>query len=355
MLQVLYLAFCLFMIHSALMSGSAVFAAFAILLILVPVCFFVMLLVQRKLTKVTLELEGEKLLLLIDKRGHLPISGMKYTLCFSYDQSGERAQIKNTVAVPKGHTEIVFYPELLYAGSGVFELKKCKISDYFGFFSVKLQRKPQTIPIELMPADSPVMLEPAGDPGQNYISEYTKTVQKKGDDSSETFDIREYQAGDRISRMHWKLSAKRGTPMIREFSREDNARYLFLLALRERTQDEFHRVITNYWNLVQGLPEEENGHVLVFEDPKGEITEIGVEDASQLENAVLSAFQAFSADSDPSLTQEGNTARFSPHEPEEILDEYHQIYSGRRFIREFTVTDEDLKVLQKRWDEDEDF
>lgn len=41
---------------------------------------------------------------------------------------------------------------------------------------------------------------------------------KKGDDPSEIFDIREYQEGDKIHRIHWKLSSKRRTYMVKDFS-----------------------------------------------------------------------------------------------------------------------------------------
>lgn len=39
-----------------------------------------------------------------------------------------------------------------------------------------------------------------------------------GDDSSEIFDIREYQEGDRLSRIHWKLTTKMNRLMVKEFS-----------------------------------------------------------------------------------------------------------------------------------------
>lgn len=41
---------------------------------------------------------------------------------------------------------------------------------------------------------------------------------KRGDDPSEIFDIREYQEGDKIHRIHWKLSSKRNTYMVKDFS-----------------------------------------------------------------------------------------------------------------------------------------
>lgn len=41
---------------------------------------------------------------------------------------------------------------------------------------------------------------------------------KPGDDPSEIFDIREYHEGDKIHRIHWKLSSKRNTYMVKDFS-----------------------------------------------------------------------------------------------------------------------------------------
>lgn len=42
---------------------------------------------------------------------------------------------------------------------------------------------------------------------------------KPGDDTAEIFDIRDYQTGDRLSRVHWKLSMKLNRLMVKEYSR----------------------------------------------------------------------------------------------------------------------------------------
>ncbi|MDR1042939.1 MAG: DUF58 domain-containing protein [Clostridiales Family XIII bacterium] len=41
----------------------------------------------------------------------------------------------------------------------------------------------------------------------------------KGDDPSELYDIREYQHGDRVTRIHWKLSERTGRLLVKEFGR----------------------------------------------------------------------------------------------------------------------------------------
>ena len=94
---------------------------------------------------------------------------------------------------------------------------------------------------------------------------------------------------------------------------------------------------------------------MLFEDPKGDLTEIPVEDARELENALLTVFSAFQQTDTGEAGESPEKALFSPHSAEEILEEYHQRFGARRFIREFVVTDEELSVLSERWNEDEDF
>lgn len=53
-------------------------------------------------------------------------------------------------------------------------------------------------------------------PSESECEIYSKT--QKGDDPSEIFDIREYQPGDRIQRIHWKLSSKKDFLMVKDFS-----------------------------------------------------------------------------------------------------------------------------------------
>lgn len=46
----------------------------------------------------------------------------------------------------------------------------------------------------------------------------TYSEYKPGDDPSEVFDLREYAQGDRLSRVHWKLSSKKDELIVKEYS-----------------------------------------------------------------------------------------------------------------------------------------
>lgn len=51
---------------------------------------------------------------------------------------------------------------------------------------------------------------------QYDMESYKYSQDKSGSDTSETFDVREYERGDNIKSIHWKLTAKSGDVMIRE-------------------------------------------------------------------------------------------------------------------------------------------
>lgn len=55
-------------------------------------------------------------------------------------------------------------------------------------------------------------------PYQNIQDSQHFSKRTPGNDSSEIFDVREYREGDNVSRVHWKLSAKEDTLIIKQFS-----------------------------------------------------------------------------------------------------------------------------------------
>lgn len=67
------------------------------------------------------------------------------------------------------------------------------------------------VPTALLPEEWPPVPQPDAD-----STEYSKT--KAGDDPSEIFDLHTYREGDLISRIHWKLSSKLDSLMVKEYS-----------------------------------------------------------------------------------------------------------------------------------------
>ena len=96
----------------------------------------------------------------------------------------------------------------------------------------------RTIPLTLhdtiviMPAASAMLPEewpPVPQPDADS-TEYSKN--KAGDDPSEIFDLHTYRDGDLVSRIHWKLSSKLDTLMVKEYSLPLSAGCLLLTDCR---------------------------------------------------------------------------------------------------------------------------
>lgn len=86
------------------------------------------------------------------------------------------------------------------------------VSDVFGFF--RREYRPDLKGQELLVLPRPFEVEPlrfaAGDLG-------VETMRKAMEDPSSPADIRNYQQGDPLKRIHWKMSARKHEIMVRQF------------------------------------------------------------------------------------------------------------------------------------------
>lgn len=102
-----------------------------------------------------------------------------------------------------------------YAGVLQIELKNTFVTDVFGVFKFKVKNipNPQRFVILPQPFDMEASL------AQNPISSADSdlySMEKWGNDPGETFMIKEYEAGDPIKNIHWKLSQKVDKLMVRQ-------------------------------------------------------------------------------------------------------------------------------------------
>jgi len=103
---------------------------------------------------------------------------------------------------------------------------------------------------------------------------YSKS--KKGDDPSEIFNIREYSEGDKISRIHWKLSAKQSELIVKDYSLPITNAVLLVPDLSHIEDNDtllfrFDAVIDAISAISMRLAENEVTHTLLFpsDDPDG--------------------------------------------------------------------------------------
>lgn len=89
---------------------------------------------------------------------------------------------------------------------------------------------------------------------------------EKGTDVSELFDIREYVPGDEVRAIHWKLSAKQETPILREFSQPLNYSVIVLVELAEASAEALQACVAYASSISKGLLEAGVLHTMAWFD-----------------------------------------------------------------------------------------
>jgi len=92
---------------------------------------------------------------------------------------------------------------------------------------------------------------------------------RSGDDPSEIFDLREYNQGDKLNRIHWKLSSKKDEFIVKEYSLPIDVPCSLFLDLKcykdnELTLPVFDTLIETFLSLSQFLLDNERGHSVTF-------------------------------------------------------------------------------------------
>jgi hypothetical protein len=160
-----------------------------------------------------------------------PIVNLK--ICLTYNNAYSPIKYKKEYLVSvdaRTKTSVLCQIRSEYAGNLEISLKAIRIYDYLRLLSLK-----RKLTGEIKVAVLPVFYEL---PENEMESRNSKLVEsdyysaiKSGDDPSEVFSIREYREGDRLQRIHWKLSRKQGQLMIKEFSDPLNCSVLLFVDL----------------------------------------------------------------------------------------------------------------------------
>lgn len=118
-----------------------------------------------------------------------------------------------------------FRPE--YCGSYMIQLEHVRCLDIFGLNSKPVQT-PVSRLITVYPKPISIHFSSRANP-KGRMEEGPQSVNRKGSDPSEVFDLRAYQPGDDIHTIHWKLSQKINELLVREPA--DSPRYDTLILM----------------------------------------------------------------------------------------------------------------------------
>lgn len=161
----------------------------------------------------------------------LPIRQLRLKVAYTNSLTGEtQTRWYRTAVAARAGARLTGYLNVPDCGLLTIEVRTLKAYDYLNLFG--LPRHPhQDLTCALLPEKYPVLLEfselpaaPAGD-GDHF------SATKKGDDPSEVFDLREYQPGDSPRRIHWKLSARTRSLMVKDLARPEGCPLTLFLNL----------------------------------------------------------------------------------------------------------------------------
>lgn len=143
-----------------------------------------------------------------------------------------------------------FFPEIqaMHCGSASLVLAKVSVYDYLGIFSLPAGRK-ESVEICITPVVTPI---PSA-----VETAYSQVLQGSGGEREGDMLLRDFQPGDSLHRVYWKLMAKGGDLQVRDFERSSSVS-LFLHFSGELSEqaDEWDRYLDRAASLLHFFAEE---------------------------------------------------------------------------------------------------
>jgi len=205
-------------------------------------------------------MERAKTMIVFQNRSWLPVSDavLKVEVSNCLDEESEEYEI-NLRAPAKGKVRIPFTYASTYCGVVRAEFGELHVYDYLRLFRRK-KKVHKVTECVIMPKlhEMQLVITEACRNFDSDSEEFDKN--KPGDDPSEIFQIREYRQGDKMSRVHWKMTARLDTMMIKELSRPVSNSVGIYLDLRFRDIDEAQAVFELCYSLSMSMLAQECQH-----------------------------------------------------------------------------------------------
>lgn len=271
---------------------------FLLVLLLPPVSI---LLCRRSFQKLTAELsfsaeEAEKeLSVYLTIRFHnpsgFPLLHVECPLSISSPYYGEGEETVYVLPAPVGSGKVLSLPmNFHYCGLYRAQMATIKVCDLLHFvsFSKKVSLGTQTMvfPTEKMEVSYHPSFYAEG------FDEYESSVQT-GNVSSNVTDIREYHPGDRLQKIHWKLSAKIDKLMVKENEAAASHQFYVLLELYRPSEhpEYLSQAVTYAYGVSQELlAHQENFFFGFYSGARGEFISHPVRGEGELKQALREAY-----------------------------------------------------------------
>ncbi len=222
---------------SALSTGGRMYWLFFLVMVSMGVLSLVSVLLAFWTLSMTYQLSnaqvvrGEQLALLVNLQHSGPLPIAPVLLHFFAPDAGLPLDVR-IAARPFRRTQCRQAFECPHVGVYPTGVGYYAISDVFGLFQLK--RKPTLEPVHatVLPATFPVrpLLFAPGESGNDAMARATE-------DATSPADVRPYQDGDELKRIHWKLSMRTRELMVRRFEEPEHPDALILMNCAPPTED----------------------------------------------------------------------------------------------------------------------
>ena len=181
-----------------------------------------------------------------------------------------------------------------YLGRIEINVKKFKLYDYLGIFSFKGKIGKSTM-LYVLPCNGSINLD-ISDRNNEYIEEPLKYSESEpGDDCSQVFDVRQFREGDKIQKIHWKLSAKKDDLYVKEFSMPIDASAEIMIELSVLDKKDFisyvDTIIETAYALSVALLDKEMYHFFVwYNEASKELVRKEITDTNDIWNTLYEIY-----------------------------------------------------------------
>ncbi len=195
-----------------LLLGGVVLAYITLALVMMFVCRLGMRAGLQ--VPITLTQQGEAIRVSMEavRKGKAYNGKVDFVICMENTSLKQKRTLRQRIKAGAGGTYSVTPVD---AGNYEISLKKLRIYDLTGLLYVTKRCK-DTVTFVALPDYYPVEVR-LTESVKNFVGEAAVyDTLRSGDDASEVFKLREFQDGDKLKNVHWKLSAKMEELIVRE-------------------------------------------------------------------------------------------------------------------------------------------
>ncbi len=217
------------LLTTALATGSAIFLSAAILLALLALTAWLSVWQAARTLLIDCELESQaiprgtdaELVVVVEHQGVLPIAPVTLRLRSTPDAPIAEVRLKD---MPGKQQRLRLPFHAAHVGVCLPGVESVTVADLFGLYSVTRMPEHVQHPLVVLPTLFPTEAL-AFAPGDSGL----ETVARATEDVTSPADVRAYQPGDSMKKIHWKLSARKQELLVRRFEEPELPDALVLL------------------------------------------------------------------------------------------------------------------------------